>query len=268
MKVGIVGSEGVIGSACKYGFEKLGHEVCCHDIVLDTKLIDLRGCDIIYICVPTPSSEDGSCDTSVVEDVITCLLDIHYIGIIAIKSTITPGTTARIQQQSIGHNPGRICFVPEFLRERCAISDFTENHDLLVVGTGHDEVFNKIVECHGKYPKETAMMSVTEAELIKYYSNTYNAMRVVFANTMYEVCDSLGADYQKIKDTFVKRGTVKDLYLDVNENFRGYGGMCLPKDNAAMAALVKERGLNLDLFDCIEKENKKFKTTVFEGMRI
>jgi UDPglucose 6-dehydrogenase len=285
MKIGIMGL-GVIGSACKYGFEKLGHDVSFHDTAMETKIEDVLDTEIVYVCVPTPSAEDGSCDTRIVEKVVKELWGLEYKGIIAIKSTVEPGFTQALMDQAWKHthptktdkigsvfysdrpDGNMVCFVPEFLRERCAITDFTENHDLLVVGTNDSLVYNTILSCHGKYPKETQMLSPTEAELIKYYSNAYNAMRVVFANEMYEICDSLGADYQAIKDTFVKRGTVKDLYLDVNDNFRGYGGPCLPKDTAALAALVNKLGLDLDLFDCIERENKKFKTTVPEGMRL
>ena len=84
---------------------------------------------------------------------------------------------------------------------------------------------------------------------------------------MYEICKALGADYTKVKDTFVLRGTAKDIYMDVNESFRGYGGVCLPKDTKAIDALVKKLGLNLNLFETIDKENAKFITTVFSGMR-
>ena len=84
---------------------------------------------------------------------------------------------------------------------------------------------------------------------------------------MFEICQKIGANYFKIKDAFVKRGTTKDMYLDVNENFRGYGGVCLPKDTAALAAFCKELDLDMLLFKTIEDENKKFKVTVFEGMR-
>ena len=225
MKVGIMGL-GVIGKACKYGFEKLGHHVAVHDIILDTKIEDLKDSEIIFICVPTWSLPDGSCDTSIVEKCIYELKEKNFNGIIAIKSTVKPGTTERL----IKETGMKICFVPEFLRERCAIVDFTENHDLLAVGTQSLDIYNKIIECHGKYPKNYAKLTPTEAELLKYYSNIHNAMKVIFANEMYEVATAVGADYTKIKEAFVKRGTAKDMYLDVNDNFRGFGGVCLVPD--------------------------------------
>ena len=262
MKIGIIGL-GVIGSACKYGFEKLGHNVIGHDVRLETKIEDVLDADICYVCVPTPSREDGSCDVSIVEKVVNELNDNNYKGIVAIKSTVKPTTTKTLSEKT----NLTLCFVPEFLRERCAISDFTENHDLLAVGTDSKEVFEKIKKCHGHYPKTHSMMSPTEAELLKYYSNVYNATKIIFANEFYEICQTLGVDYSRVKDTFVKRGTTKDMYLDVNENFRGYGGVCLPKDTKALSSFVKELGLNLSLFETLDKENNKFKTTVFNGMR-
>jgi len=262
IKIGIIGL-GVIGSACKYGFEKLGHKVIVHDIKLNTNIVDVISTDICYICVPTPSKDDGSCDTTIVEEVVLTLYNMNYKGVIAIKSTVKPTTTEKL----IKNTGLQICFVPEFLRERCAFSDFTENHDLLAVGTDSEEIYELVKKCHGYYPKNVERLSPTEAEVLKYYSNVYNAMRIIFANEIYEICEDVGANYTKIKNTFIKRGTTKDLYLDVNDNFRGYGGVCLPKDTKALNAFVKERGLNLKLFEIIDEENNKFKTTVFGGMR-
>jgi UDPglucose 6-dehydrogenase len=263
MKIGIAGV-GVIGSACKYGFEKLGHNVFIHDPKFNTELNNILNTDINYICVPTPSNSDGSCNTTIVESVVDELLTNNYQGIIAIKSTVEPGTTKKLIEK---YSNDKICFVPEFLRERCAIVDFTENHEVLAVGTENKEVYNSVVISHGKYPKQFEQLSPTEAELLKYYSNVFNALRIIFANEFYEICKSLGADYTKVKDTFVKRGTAKDIYMDVNESFRGFGGVCLPKDTKALDALVKKLNLDLKLFETIDKENSKFVTTVFEGMR-
>ena len=262
MKIGIVGL-GIIGSACKFGFEKLGHKVLTHDIILDTKLEDLINCEIIYICVPTPSNEDGSCNTFIVEQVVLDLKSLNYDGIIAIKSTVKPTTTEKLIEQT----NLKICFVPEFLRERCAITDFTENHDLLAIGTENTHIFNLIKKCHGHYPKIITQLKPTEAELLKYYSNVYNALKITFANEMYEVCQKLNINYSNVKNAFIKRGTTKDIYLDVNDNFRGYAGMCLPKDTKALDSLIKELGLDLKLFETIDKENDKFIKTVFNGMR-
>ena len=186
-----------------------------------------------------------------------------YTGIVAIKSTDEPGTTQKLIK-SVNLS---ICFVPEFLRERCSFSDFTENHDLLAVGTENSLVYDSIVKCHGKYPKNVIQLKPTEAELLKYYSNVYNAMRVVFANEMYEICEKLDANYTTVKNAFVIRGTAKDIYLDVNESFRGYAGACLVKDTLALAALTKKLNLDLNFFETIDTENSKFKATVFEGMR-
>ena len=262
MKIGIVGL-GIIGSACKFGFEKLGHQVIGHDITLDTQLSDVLESEIVYVCVPTPSNEDGSCDTSIVEEVVLQLNKLEYKGVVAIKSTVKPTTTVTLQEKVKFH----LCFVPEFLRERCAITDFTENHDLLAIGTKNKEVYHIVVRCHGNYPKSTVILDPTEAEMLKYYSNVFNALKITFANEMYEVCQKIGANYTKIKDAFVKRGTTKDIYLDVNDNFRGYAGMCLPKDTKALDALVKELNLDLKLFKTIDVENDKFIKTVFKGMR-
>ena len=262
MRIGIVGV-GAVGSAVKYGFEKLGHTVKCHDIAMDSSIADVLDTELVFICVPTPQRQDGGCNTSIVQSVVCELVDSSYGGCVAIKSTVEPTTT-----EDISHRYGiKVCFVPEFLRERCAISDFIENHDLLAVGCHDTAQYDLIVQAHGHFPKSVVRMLPTEAELLKYYSNTFNAMKVVFANTMYEVSEKLGIDYQAVKSAFIQRGTASDMYLDVNENFRGYGGVCLPKDTSAMACFVKNIGLNLGLFETLRGENSKFKTTVLEGMR-
>ena len=262
MNIGIIGV-GIVGEACKYGFEKLGHTVICHDIKYETSINDVISCDTIFICVPTPTTDDGGCDTSIVEAIIHELKKLQFDGVIAIKSTVKPTTSARL----IKETGLKICFVPEFLRERCAIADFTENHDLLAVGTESEHIYEIIKDCHGNYPQSHARLTPTEAEILKYYSNVINALKIVFANSIYDICQATDCDYTKIKDTFIKRGTTKDLYLDVNKNFRGYAGVCLPKDTKALNAFCSELGLNLKLFETIEGENNKFKKTVFKGMR-
>ena len=92
MKIGIAGL-GVVGSACKSGFERCGYDVSVHDPKFFTNLNDIVNTEIVYICVPTPAKQDGTCDSSIVHETIVELMRLGYEGIIAIKSTITPGTT-------------------------------------------------------------------------------------------------------------------------------------------------------------------------------
>jgi UDPglucose 6-dehydrogenase len=262
MKVGIIGV-GAVGSACRKGFELLSHEVKVHDPKFNTKIEDVIDTDIVYVCVPTPESEDGSCDLSIVRQTINELEKLAYAGVVALKSTSVPGTT----EELISKTNLRICFVPEFLRERSAVEDFVVNHDLLAVGCHSTDVFDVVVASHGFFPKNKVMLTPTEAEILKYYSNVFNATRIVFANAMYEICQALDADYDKIKDTYLIRKTASPDYLDCNERMRGYGGMCLPKDTKAIDSLIKKLNLNLKLFEAVDQDNTKFKKTVFPGMR-
>ena len=263
MKIGIVGL-GVVGSAIKYGFDKLGHEVSYHDIMLSNSLEDVLDTQICYICVPTPSNDDGSCDVSVVGQVVDDLNNLKYEGVVAIKSTVTPGTTVSFQEK---YPNLIICFVPEFLRERSAEADFVENHDLCIIGTKSYTVFNVVKESHGKYPKNFRKLTPTEAELAKYFNNTFNATLVTFANSFYEICKELGAKYNYVKDCLTVIDHIPDKYLDCNKSFRGFGGMCLPKDTRALNALCKEKDLDVQFFDMLLSENEKYETTVFRGMR-
>ncbi len=265
MKIGIIGL-GVVGKACKFGFELIGHTVYVHDTAIGSKIQDVYDTEVVFICVPTPTrSIDGGCDTSIVESVVTELVKISYKGVIAIKSTVSPGTCSRLFNE---HWPlAKICMVPEFLRERCAITDFTENHDLLVIGTpaNHTEYAEPIIRCHGELPKEVAVVGLKEAEFVKYFNNTYNATLITFANSFHDICKKEEVDYSTVMKTVSKREHISKNYLQCNKNFRGFGGVCLPKDTRAMAAL--EKGTDITFFSDLLKQNSKFTTTVLPGMR-
>ena len=264
MNIGIIGC-GIVGGACKFGFQKLGHRTIIHDIALKTKIENILSCNVVFVSVPTPKKEDGSCDTTIVESVVKELDTISYSGVVALKSTVTPGTTQKLQKTY--QNFSDICFVPEFLRERCAITDFVENHKLLAVGTDKPETFDLVKECHGDYPQNILQLTVTQAELLKYYHNTFNALRVVFANEFYEICDALDEDYNNIKKALLKTSNLPDIYLDVNPNMRGYSSICWNKDVPALIELSQKLNTNTPLLDTIPVANNNFKKTPFKGTR-
>ncbi len=262
MHIGIIGL-GVVGTAIKFGFERLGHDVFYHDVVKDTSITDILDTEVCYICVPTPESEDGSCDTSIVESVLDELIEHDYKGVACIKSTVVPGTTERLRKKFKS-----LAFVPEFLRERCAITDFMENHEVCIIGTDDSDIFKLIKESHGDYPKQFSQCSPTEAEFAKYFHNVYNANQITLANSFYEICVSMGVDYNKMKNTLKGRSNINFQYLECNKNFRGFGGVCLPKDTKAMDNLAKKLNLDVQFFEHILTENQKYSKTVPNGMRL
>lgn len=265
MKIGIIGL-GVVGSAVREGFERIGHEVKGHDTKIpDSRIESLMDTEVNFICVPTRTDEDGVCDTSIVEAVVDTLAGHGYAGVVAIKSTVTPGLSDSLAQK----HPGmRIAFCPEFLRERAAAVDFFENHDICAIGAKTDEDYDIVQAAHGSIPRAFARLTPKEAEFVKYFSNVFNALRITFANEFYEVCKASGVDYSKVKGAVVQRDNIQDAYLDCTDDVRGFGGVCLPKDTRAFARYTKSLGLDhLKLFETIVEENRKFRTTVFEGMR-
>ena len=260
MQVGIIGL-GVVGDTLDYGFTRLGHDVYKHDIKLGTNIHDVLAAELVFVCVPTPSAPDGSCDVAVVDAVVAELAHSSYKGLVVIKSTVTPGTTDRLQKQ---YPMLRLAFCPEFLREKSTYSDFVENHDVLIYGTYNAADACLINQVHGHYPKQLAWVRPLEAELCKYFSNTFNALRIVFANQFFEVCEAVGADYNTVKNAISKRTSIGGHYLDCNKNFRAFGGSCLPKDTAALAAFVRERGIDAELFQWLLDANAKLQQPRFK----
>ena len=254
MQIGIIG-KGFVGTAISEGFKTQGHTTICHDVRLETKIEDVIDTPIVYISVPTPSAPNGDCDISIVGSVLQELSDLNYNGVVCVKSTVKPGSIDGWKEQFDSLN---ISFVPEFLREKCAVEDFIYNNQVLVIGTEDDEAEKMIRECHGVLPVHTVRMKPIEAELVKYFSNSYKAMRVTFANAFYRLSEALGANYDVVKDAFLFHGIGDGHYLRVNKEFGGFGGTCLPKDTRGLANLVDELGLDIDLFKTIVSENEKF----------
>lgn len=271
MRIAIIGV-GIVGGAHKFAFEKLGHDIKFHDPKIDgsqtyKQLAEWRP-SAYYVCVPTPMNKDGSCDTSIVEDVVKQIHLVDTFATVVIKSTVTPGTTAKLQRE---YSTLRLAFSAEYLRERCATTDMVENNKLLLVGVADDRsgrvTFEEVVKHHGKYPKNVMMVSATQAELAKYYHNTINALRVVFANEMYDICNKLGQGYTDVKEAVLLSTGLPDIYLDVNENMRGYSSICWNKDIPALLAMCDELGLEVPLLRQIPASNSNYRKTPFSGTR-
>jgi UDPglucose 6-dehydrogenase len=262
MKIGVIGL-GVVGKAIRHGFTRIGHDVFGYDIALpETKLEDALAGEVVFVCVSTPTATDGSCDTSIVEQVMGQINEAGYTGLVAVKSTVEPGTTDKLIKQ---YPHLRIAFCPEFLREKATYTDFVEQHDICVIGTYSKEDFELLKRVHDPLPQNFAHVTPLEAEFAKYFFNVFNALRIVYANQFYDVCKATGADYQKIKNAMTHHRVMPPAYLDCNEKFRGFGGTCLPKDTSAFAQFAKKvlgEAWGLSIFEGIVEINKHYKTTV------
>lgn len=254
MKIGIAGV-GTVGQAVSAGLASIGHQLWVHDPKLNTSIDELLHTDIVFVCVPTDAQPDGNCDTSLVESVVENLVNLDYKGVIAIKSTVIPGTTDKLIRK---YSNNKICSVPEFLRQKSAETDFTDNHDVLVIGGRDSETCNLVKQAHGHLPKHVEVVTPIEAEVVKYFNNVHNAMEIVFANAMHEICKKIGANYQAVLATVSKRKNINKKYLRCSDTYKGFGGHCLPKDTKAWMIMAKQLNVDVGIFTDIVKDNERY----------
>jgi UDPglucose 6-dehydrogenase len=256
MKVGVIG-KGTVGSAVYDGLEGQGHDMSFYDPKIEgSKLEDILDTECVFLSVPTDSTVEGDCDTSIVEKVCKELSEAHYQGLVGIKSTVVPGTTDRMQST---YPMLRMCNVPEFLRAKTALADFIYNHDVLVIGVYNDLDFELVKKIHGFIPRNVVQVTPIEAEVIKYFNNVHHAVTVTFGNIIYEVCQRIGADYNSVYNAIIKRDCINPHYLLVNEKFRAFGGHCLPKDTLALNNLIKKLGLEFEMIQAAFDDNERVK---------
>ncbi len=236
----------------------------------------IRLSDILFITVGTPSLADGRIDlkyvSSAVESLGKCLAEVNEYKLIVVKSTVIPGTTlnlvGRILEKTSGKTLGKhfgLCFNPEFLKEGTALRDL-EKPDRIVIGAydkKSGEVLRKFYEeVYGDEIPPVLCTNIVNAELIKYASNAFLAMKISFINTFANLCEKLpGADVNTV---------AKGIGLDSRINPRflragvGFGGSCFRKDLMAIINLCKDKGVDSSLLESVIKINDLQRRHVIE----
>jgi len=261
--IAVIGSEGFVGSAfCQMveGFYKVERCDLALGVLGTAFREDVNKCAVGIVCVPTPMDEYGRCDTSIVEEVIDWL----DTPLIVIKSTVVPGTTARLVEEtgkpiifSPEHTSGRKFFLPY---EAAGGSDMKVPPMVVAGGDPKlcQEYFDLLIPILGS-EKQYVALTPTEAELTKYMSNFYGGMVVTFANEMYEICKAFGADWYKVWNTWGLDPKMPTFYTAVFPEDRGFGGTCLPKDISALGKASITEGYYPHFVLEVLSSNKRFR---------
>ena len=252
MRIGIIG-QGFVGTAVKEGLKQF-YEIDTFDLDKTKRDVDyiediIDRNNIIFVCLPTPMKKDGSCDTSIVENTVMELDNLALTRqcsnrIVVVKSTIPPGTTEKLNDEC---KHIQIVFNPEFLTEANSINDF-KNQNRIIIG-GLRPASTKVRQLFYKaFPKAHIIKtSSTIAEMVKYMTNTFLATKVSFANEIFEICNRLGIDYDKVTEyaTHDERLGKSHWSVPGPDGHYGFGGSCFPKDINALISVAKNK---LDLY--------------------
>lgn len=263
-KVGIVG-QGYVGKALKSGFKSDRIEINTYDKYLSNEssvknikeLILLS--EIIFVCVPTPMKKNGECFTEIVEEVVK---EIDSFAdnrkTVIIKSTVPPGTTDRLNKI---YKKVSLVFNPEFLTEANFLDDFKNQKYIILGGDKKDLVL--ISNLYSIVFPEIKMNHTTSinAEIVKYFLNTYLATKVSFANEMKTLCDLVDADYDEIVNLVIQDTRIGKSHLMVPgpDGKLGFGGSCFPKDINALLAFSKSLNIEMSVIESAIKANLRLR---------
>lgn len=280
MKVAVIGI-GYVGLPTSIGLACYGHDVICIDnnvekinllkrgefpiyeenlefyynkaqtegsIIFSNDLQDTNGCQFIIICVGTPEDELGKADLSYIKSVANSL-QINEGQIVAIKSTVPVGTNEIVKSIIKKNNSGKYftqLSMPEFLREGFAFYDFF-NPDRIVVGCDiySGEIVTLIYELFPTHLHHKILLTdMKSAEMIKYASNSFLAMKIHYINQIADLCELVGANVFEVAKGMGLDTRIGDKFLKPSI---GYGGSCFPKDTKALYYYAKSHGIDLSL---------------------
>ncbi len=249
--IGIMGA-GVVGGSLLLHQRTQGRDVRVYDPPKGLDDISaLDAADVVFICVPTPYTPGIGFDNSYLVDAVS---KVPGEKCVVIKSTVLPGTTDMMQERFPRH---RFLFNPEFLREATAFDDFV-SPDRQIVGVtarasqSDAEAVMALMPCA---PFER-YCSATEAEMAKYVANSFLAVKVSYANEVYDVCERLRIDYAQVRDMVAADPRIGGSHMDVfDAGYRGYGGKCLPKDSKSLLDLARTLGVRMDVLGAADRVN-------------
>jgi len=209
----------------------------------------VSGADIALVCVGTPSERNGNLDLTqlrrAVAEIAEHLPRRQKPLIVAIRSTVFPGTSEEVVLPAFGGHPVSIISHPEFLREGSAVKDFFDPA-LLVVGGQDPTAVAKVAGLYGKLDVEASCVSLRSAEMIKYACNAFHAVKIAFANEIGALSEEIGVDGSEVMATLCRDAKLNCSGAYLKPGF-AFGGSCLPKDLRALVYRAARLDLQLPL---------------------
>jgi UDPglucose 6-dehydrogenase len=230
--------------------------------------------EVIFIAVGTPPADDGSADMIYVRQVAQSIGQyINDYKIVVNKSTVPVGTGETVKNviyQTMQERGAKYEFDivsnPEFLREGSAIYDFT-HPDRVVIGTNSDkarETMKSVYRVLNVNQVPFVFTNIETAEMIKYASNAFLALKITFINEIANLCEKVGANVQEVANAMGKDGRISPKFLHAGP---GYGGSCFPKDTKALADIGKKYNSRLTLIEKTIEANENQKRFMVEKIK-
>ena len=255
VKIGIVGL-GFVGGAIESSID---------EFYIEKVLIDpykgytgtynqLEDADGVFVCVPSPMSDDGTCDTSFLEDVIKNLKTVNFQGVIISKCTIPPST-----YEALAKDTPNLVHAPEFLTAANANRDYQNGKFAFIGGTvkTYMKEAERLIRLTQQQLEDVTFCRIGEASLAKYTINSFLATKVAFMNEIYEIAEAAGLDYTNVADmvSLDKRIGMSHMRVPGPDGSFGFGGACFPKDTSALLKYAESVGQTPMVLDAAVKKN-------------
>lgn len=251
MKKGIIGV-GHVGGI----MTQLFHDAVLYDpkYKLGTQE-EINECDISFICVPTPQAPDGSCDASIVEEVLNWV----KTPVVVIRSTVPVGFTKEHSKTS--HWWQHLVFQPEYYGETIN-HPFEDPHNRSWITLGGDIYgCEQAAKAYKEVFTSELIINIVDsdvAEMAKYMENAFYATKVTFCNQFYDLAKAMGVSYDQLRETWLLDPRISRDHTFVYDDLRGYGGHCLPKDISAITYQGKQKSVDVGFLESVIESNNKF----------